>query len=160
MLAVEGLERRVPPRPLPGGHAGGLEQLDQPVAVEEGPPGRGPLSSQRSENEPLLRAQAVDLGIQLGHLGGQGLGEVGMRGVEQPADHGQAQPRLPVVADAREPGGVGPAVVPVARGRPFGGVEQPEPVVVQQGAPGEPEPCRQPADRQLLAGARIVPVRR
>ena len=59
---------------------------------------------------------------------------------------------------------LGGAVVPIARRRTRGRSQQPDPVVVQQGAPRQPEACRQASDGQdaVVAGSTVntVPVLR
>jgi len=164
LVAVKGFECGVPPHPLFRGDARALEQLDELVAAEEGRPCEATLDAERREDEALLGAQSANLVVELGHLGCQRLGEVGVRGAEQTRDDSQWQPGPPVVADACQPRDVGGAVVPIARRRARGRSQQPDPVVVQQGAPRQLEACRQASDGQdaVVAGSavNIVPVLR
>ena len=99
-------------------------------------------------DEPLLLAQLPDLPVELGQPDRERAGQLGAPRAEQLPDHVERQAGPPVPPDPGEAVGVGPAVAPVSGGRPRRRREHPDPVVVEQGAPGQPMPASQLPDAQ------------
>ncbi len=147
--AVGAFQGGVPGGALLGGDAGALEEVHELLAAQERRDAEGPAGAEGAEDEALLVAQRSDLGVELDQTLREGVGQWPARCVEQVTDPLQRDARPAVPADRGQAGVVGGVVAAVAGPRARRRREEPDPVVVEQGAPGQAVPGGEPADRQL-----------
>lgn len=102
--------------------------------------------TEEADHEALLLAERVDLLVQRREARSEDVGDVGAAALEQPMDDPEREPRLSVAADPLQAPLVVARVPAVARRRPVGGAQQPDPVVVEERAAREPVAARELAD--------------
>lgn len=131
-------------------HSGEIEHLDETVEGQHRGLSLASVAVEVRQDRSLLLTGPAQFLVEVGQPGGEGLREVGVRGLEQVTDQRQGQTHPPEAADPLQAGGVLRPVQPVPGRRAVRRAQEALPVVVQQGAPGEPEPRGQIADQEAV----------